>query len=202
MFQIYKNDVRQAQVSAKNHDNWLSAQTSQLKNSLCFINLDTMSNQNPLVPGNDENLDRDKKLKEMGDKTDQNDLAFNTDKNSYELDVKSDNHDYQHDYPYNTAAPNGEDFNSTYDEANPEVADEYIPGETLENDTNSLDNLGMHVDEGQDIELDPIDEILARTPEDDRDDLDEEGYPKNDRGIDAEGYPTKDAGDNDDKLFK
>lgn len=161
-----------------------------------------MSNPNPLVPGNDENLDRDKKLKEMGDTTDQNDLAFNTEKNSYELDVKSDNPDYQHDYPYNTAAPNGEDFDSTYDEANPEMVDEYIPGQTLETDANSLDNLGMHIDEGQDIELDPIDEILARTPEDDRDDLDEEGYPKNDRGIDAEGYPTKDAGDNDDKFVE
>ncbi len=161
-----------------------------------------MNNPNPLVPGNDENLDRDKKLKEMGNTTDKNDLAYNTDKNSYELDVKSDDPDYQHDYPYNTAAANGEDFDSTYDEANPEVADEYIPGQTLATDANSLDNLGMHVDEGQDIELDPIDEVLARTSEDDRDDLDEEGYPKNDSGIDAEGYPTKDAGDNDDKLFK
>ena len=33
------------------------------------------------------------------------------------------------------------------------------------------------------IEVDPIDKILARTPEDSRDDLDEEGYPKNDKPI-------------------
>ncbi len=156
---------------------------------------------------NDDSQNRDKKLKDdLGDRVDQENLLFNADKNSYEIDVKSDDPDYDHDYPYNTAAPNGEDFNSTYDEANPEAVDEYIPNETLESDVDSLDNLGMHVDSGQSIELDPIDEVLARTPEDDRDDLDEEGYPKNDlninKGIDAEGYPTKDAGDNDDQFLK
>jgi hypothetical protein len=41
------------------------------------------------------------------------------------------------------------------------------------------------------VELDPIDEILSHTPEDDRDDLDEEGYPKNDADI---------SGDDDDNL--
>ncbi len=163
-----------------------------------------MSDQNENNSGlNDENLDRDKKLKDdLGDKVDKENLLFNADKNSFEIDVKSDDPDYQHDYPYNTAAPNGEDFNSTYDEANPEAVDEYIPNESLETDVNSLDNLGMHIDKGEIVELDPIDEVLSRTAEDDRDDLDEEGYPKNDRGIDAEGYPTKDAGDNDDQLFK
>ena len=38
----------------------------------------------------------------------------------------------------------------------------------------------MHIDSGKIVELSPTDEALARTPEDDRDDLDEEGYPKND----------------------
>jgi hypothetical protein len=162
-----------------------------------------MSDQNTLDPGLNKDQDRDKKLKDdLGDGTDPGNLVYNAEKNSYEIDVKSDNPDYQHDYPYNTAAPNGEDFNSTYDEANPEAVDEYIPNETLETDVDSLDNLGMHIDSGESVELDPIDEVLSRTPEDDRDDLDEEGYPKNDRGIDAEGYPTKDAGDNDDQFFK
>ena len=163
-----------------------------------------MIDPNTTSPGfNDENIDRDKKLKDdLGDRSETEDLLYNAEKNSYEIDRKSDDPDYDHDFPYNTAAPNGEDFNSTYDEANPEAVDEYVPNETLETDVNSLDNLGMHVDSGQAVELDPIDEILARTPEDDRDDLDEEGYPKNDRGIDTEGYPTKDAGDNDDQLFK
>ncbi|WP_198170206.1 hypothetical protein [Mucilaginibacter arboris] len=160
-----------------------------------------MIDQNTTSPGfNDENLDRDKKLKDdLGNRTDAEDLLYNADKNSYEIDVKSEDPDYQHDFPYNTAAPNGEDFNSTYDEANPEAVDEYIPNESLETD---VDNLGMHIDHGQSVELDPIDEVLSRTPEDDRDDLDEEGYPKNDRGIDAEGYPKKSAGDNDTEFFK
>jgi hypothetical protein len=41
--------------------------------------------------------------------------------------------------------------------------------------------LGMHIDNGEIVDLDPIDEVLGRTPEDRRDDLDEEGYPKNDQ---------------------
>ena len=160
-----------------------------------------MSDANKFYPGfNDENLDRDKKLKDdLGDATNKGDLLYNADKDSYEIDVKSDNPDYQHDNPYNTAAPNGEDFDSSYDEANPEAVDEYIPHENLETDVASL---GMHVDHGQSVELDPIDEVLSRTPEDDRDDLDEEGYPKNDRGIDKEGYLTKNSGDNDTEFFK
>jgi hypothetical protein len=149
---------------------------------------------------NSESLNRDKKLKDdLGDRVDKENLLFNADKNSFEIDVKSDDPDYDHPDPYDTAAPNGEDFNSTYDEANAGALDEYAPSAGLESD---VDSLGMHIDTGQSVELDPIDEILSRTPEDDRDDLDEEGYPKNDRGIDAEGYPTKDAGDNDDQLFK
>jgi hypothetical protein len=40
----------------------------------------------------------------------------------------------------------------------------------------------MHIDsKGKILELDPIDDILSRTPEDSRTDLDEEGYPLNDR---------------------
>ena len=39
----------------------------------------------------------------------------------------------------------------------------------------------MHIDnDGDSVLLSPEDEILARTEEDERDDLDEEGYPKND----------------------
>ena len=70
-------------------------------------------------------------------------------------------------------------MNSTYDEANPyDAGDEYIPNESLETD---VDKLGMHIDGGQIVELDVTDKVLSHTPEDDRDDLDEEGYPKNDR---------------------
>jgi hypothetical protein len=110
--------------------------------------------------------------------TDENNLSFNEDEDSFELDVKGDNPEYDHPDPYNTAVKNGGDFDSTYDEANPQAVDEYIPNETLETD---VSNLGMHIDNGSIVELDPIDEALSRTPEDYRDDLDEEGYPKNDR---------------------
>jgi hypothetical protein len=44
-----------------------------------------------------------------------------------------------------------------------------------------VDKLGMHIDDGEITEIDTIDRVLGHTPEDDRDDLDEEGYPKNDR---------------------
>ncbi|MGN6178964.1 MAG: hypothetical protein ACTHNW_07270 [Mucilaginibacter sp.] len=128
----------------------------------------------------DESVDRDRTLKdELGETIDEEQLNFNADDNSFEYDVKSDDPDYDHPDPYNTAAKNGEDFNSTYDEANPyDSADEYIPNESLETD---VDQLGMHISDGKIVETNPIDEALSRTPEDDRDDLDEEGYPKNDR---------------------
>jgi hypothetical protein len=128
----------------------------------------------------DDSADRDTPLRdELGEKIGKGQLKFNADDNSYEYDVKSDNPDYDHPDPYKTSAKNGEDMNSTYDEANPyDTSDEYIPNESLETD---VDQLGMHIDDGEIVELDPTDELLSRTPEDSRDDLDEEGYPKNDR---------------------
>jgi hypothetical protein len=128
----------------------------------------------------DENADRDKTLKdELGETIDKEDLAYNAESNSFEYDVKSDDPEYDHPDPYNTAAKNGEDMNSTYDEANPfDTADEYIPNESLETD---VDKLGMHIDDGDIVELNAADKALSHTPEDDRDDLDEEGYPKNDK---------------------
>ena len=128
----------------------------------------------------DESVDRDRTLKdELGETIDKEQLKYNAEDNSYEYDVKSDDPDYDHPDPYKTTAKNGEDMNSTYDEANPyDTTDEYIPNESLETD---VDKLGMHIGGEEEVEIDPIDEILSRTPEDNRDDLDEEGYPKNDR---------------------
>jgi hypothetical protein len=128
----------------------------------------------------DENQDRDKSLKDsLGEESDVEDLNYNADDNSFEYDVKSEDPDYDHPDPYNTSVKNGADMDSTYDEANPyDTVDEYIPNESLETD---VDKLGMHVDHGKIVEVDPIDDILSRTPEDNRNDLDEEGYPKNDR---------------------
>ena len=128
----------------------------------------------------DDSVDRDRTLKdELGETIDEEQLNYNADDNSFEYAVKSDDPDYDHPDPYNTSAKNGEDINSTYDEANPyDTADEYIPNESLETD---VDQLAMHISDGDALETNPIDEALSRTPEDDRDDLDEEGYPKNDR---------------------
>jgi hypothetical protein len=138
-------------------------------------------NKDTFYPGfDDDNDDRDKILKDdFGETIDVEDLSYNADEDSFEYDVKSDDPDYQHPDPYNTSVKNGEDMNSTYDEANPfDAVDEYIPHESLETD---VDKLGMHIDDGKIVELDPTDRILSHTPEDDRDDLDEEGYPKNDK---------------------
>ena len=135
-----------------------------------------MNNDNTDPLFSNENDDRDRTLKdELGETIDKQQLKYNAGDNSYEYDVKSDDPDYDHPDPYNTSVKNGDDMNSTYDEANPyDAGDEYIPNESLETD---VDLLGMHIADS--IEVDPVDEALSHTPEDDRDDLDEEGYPKN-----------------------
>ena len=139
-----------------------------------------MSNDNTDPVFDDESVDRDRTLNdELGETIDEEQLKFNVEDNSYEYDVKSDDPDYDHPDPYKTSAKNGEDMNSTYDESNPyDATDEYIPNESLETD---VDSLAMHISDGEIVEVDPIDAALSHTPEDDRDDLDEEGYPKNDR---------------------
>ncbi|MEO6849875.1 MAG: hypothetical protein ABI203_09500 [Mucilaginibacter sp.] len=127
----------------------------------------------------DENSDRDKTLKQSsGEESDAQNLVFDADEDSFEYDVASDDPDYVHPDPYNTAVKDGGDMNSTYDEANPYAVDEYVPNESLETD---VDKLGMHISDENSLEISPEDDILSRTPEDNRTDLDEEGYPKNDR---------------------
>ncbi|MEO7211361.1 hypothetical protein [Mucilaginibacter sp.] len=112
------------------------------------------------------------------DTVDSEDLNFNEAEGSFEYDVKGDDPDYDHPDPYDTTVKNGDDISSTYDEANPyDTKGEYDAARNIETDA---DSLGMHIDSGKIVELDPLDAKLAHTPEDDRDDLDEEGYPKND----------------------
>ena len=139
-----------------------------------------MSAKRPHTPFDNEDDDRDKYLKDsLGEESDAENLAYNADDDSYEYDVESDDPDYVHPDPYHTSVKNGEDMNSTYDEANPyDAGDEYIPNESLETD---VDSLGMHIGGEEEVEVDPIDDILSRTDEDNRPDLDEEGYPINDR---------------------
>ncbi|GAB3929765.1 hypothetical protein [Mucilaginibacter myungsuensis] len=127
-----------------------------------------------------EEQDRDRTLKDdLGETINAEDLNYDEATNSYELDVKGDDPDYDHPDPYDTTVPNGDDISSTYDEANPyDVNGEYDSKRSIETD---VDKLGMHIDDGDIVEVDPADKALSHTPEDDRDDLDEEGYPKNDR---------------------
>lgn len=116
---------------------------------------------------------------DLGETKDFNELSFDKDKNSFEFDVKGEEKDYDHPLPYDTSAPNGEDSISTYDEANPYVGNEYDEDGQVDE---QIDGNGMHIDEtGESVLLDPADKLLAQTEEDFRDDLDEEGYPKNDR---------------------
>lgn len=105
-------------------------------------------------------------------------LSYDKHKQSYELDVKSEDRDYDHPMGYETVAAGAVDDDSTYDEANPYVGDEYARNEEIAED--NLEELGMHIDNGESVKLSPEDEILARTAEDNREDLDEEGYPIND----------------------
>lgn len=115
---------------------------------------------------------------ELNNTDDTENLNYDEATNSYEFDVKGDNPDYDHPDPYDTSAKNGEDMDSTYDEANPyDVNGEYDANRSIETDA---DLLAMHIDDGKIVETSPRDAALAHTPEDDRDDLDEEGYPKND----------------------
>lgn len=114
----------------------------------------------------------------LGETKDFNELSYNKDKNSFEFDVKGEERNYDHPLPYDTSAPNGEDSISTYDEANPYVGNEYDQQGQVDE---QLDDNGMHIDEtGESVLVDPADRILAQTEEDFREDLDEEGYPKND----------------------
>lgn len=138
-----------------------------------------MSNETPTSRFDNDNDDMDRTLRDdLGETIDKEDLKYDADDNSYSYDVKSDNPDYQHEDPYNTSVKNGEDMNSTYDEANPyDATEEYIPKESLATDVGKL---GMHLEKEEELfDLNPIDKALGHTPEDDRDDLDEEGYPKN-----------------------
>ncbi len=134
-------------------------------------------NENPDFVTDPE--DRNTSLNNDSNETaDSENLNYDETTNSYEYDVKSDNPDYDHPDPYDTSVKDGEDMNSTYDEANPyDTKGEYDADRSLETDA---DALAMHIDSGKIVELNPRDAALAHTPEDDRDDLDEEGYPKND----------------------
>jgi hypothetical protein len=110
-----------------------------------------MSNKNTDPVFDDDSADRDTPLRD--------ELGEKIDKG--QLKYNADDNSYEYDVKSD---------NPDYDHPDP-----YKTSET------DVDQLAMHIDNGEIVELDPTDELLSRTPEDSRDDLDEEGYPKNDR---------------------
>ena len=93
------------------------------------------------------------------DTVDSEDLNFNEAEGSFEYDVKGDDPDYDHPDPYDTTVKNGEDISSTYDEANPyDTKGEYDAERSIETDA---DSLGMHIDSGKIVELDPLDLLIV-----------------------------------------
>lgn len=124
-----------------------------------------------------DRTDRDEALKEdLKMEINVEDLAFDFDLNSYELDVINKDPDYIHHDPYDTAVENGRDANSDFDESNPTAMKEYDKNASLETD---LEALAMHVESDREDFF--KEENFSETSEDNRDDLDLEGYPKNDR---------------------
>lgn len=139
--------------------------------------------KDPIVPPEAEQVDETREA--TGE-----DLKYNEAQNSFELDVEMEEEDeYQHEDPYNVVAPDGEDDNSTWDEANLDAADEYRSKET--EFRNQMDKLGMDVVDEKAIQLSDSDEQKAATAEDQRGDLDEEGYPIRE-DADGEGNPVTD----------
>ena len=141
-----------------------------------------MSKKNQFYPGfQDENLDRDKRWKEdLGETRDIDDLSYVEEKDSFEVDVPQQDDVYDHPNPYRTSPVNKSDYDSDFDEANKEALDQYTDEREGQLEDEGFDEDGIHIDDGDIVRLDPVDESLAETPEDQRDDLDEEGYPKND----------------------
>lgn len=125
------------------------------------------------------NLSGEERLDNLSDDTDNvaNDLQYDEKDESYEIDVESNAADYRHPDPYETGAKGGNDMDSDWDEANLTVNNEYDKDGAF---TEEMEESAMHIDRGNIVELDPIDEALAETPEDKKEGLDEEGYPKND----------------------
>jgi len=107
------------------------------------------------------------------------DLAYNAEEASFELDVNDSDPDWDHPADYDTISEGAETDDSTYDSSNPFVGDEYADLDELRADR--LSDNHMHIVGESSLQVSKEDEELARDEEDYRDDLDEEGYPINDR---------------------
>ncbi|RZK50407.1 MAG: hypothetical protein EOO99_01840 [Pedobacter sp.] len=131
-----------------------------------------MKNENKNPKKDAPNLDESKVQQDY----DQN-LIFDEEKQSYTYDVDDKDAVYDHPLPYESVSTGAANDDSTFDEANPYVGNEYeanhIPEDPVEME------YGMHVDDGKILNTSKKDRLLSQTEEDNRDDLDAEGYPKN-----------------------
>ncbi|PRD46864.1 hypothetical protein [Sphingobacterium haloxyli] len=114
------------------------------------------------------------------------DLEFNEAEDSFELDPETGDNAYDHPLPYDTAAPQGEDNNSTYDEENPYTQNEYQDKkEPLEGEIDNFDD--VLVDDS--VQLDEMDEDLSVQPAQQDPDVEDDGYPDKEEntGLNPEG---------------
>lgn len=68
----------------------------------------------PIIPPDPANTD-------SGQEPTGEDLHYNEEADSFELDAETESKEYQHPDPYDTAVAGGGDHMSTYDEANPYI---------------------------------------------------------------------------------
>lgn len=118
-------------------------------------------------------------------------LRYNEDADSFELDAETSDEEYQHPNPYDTATAHGGDAMATYDEANPHTVDEY------ETDSGKSEELDGEFIGGTQNELDEIDEKFTEASEEQPGEVDEEGYPKRD---DTGGQNNPIVSDSDDSI--
>lgn len=129
-----------------------------------------LKNYNP----DDEDLFSDGDIEDRDEEV--NDLAFDENKGSYEFDVEDDDPDWEHPSDYDTVSNGANEDSSVYDASNPYVGSEYADLEDLQED--DINNLGMRIVDKKNLKVSKFDEVISRDEEDQRDDLDEEGYPK------------------------
>lgn len=118
------------------------------------------------------------------DDTTAGDLRYNEEEDSFELNPVTEADEYDHPLPYDTAAPQGEDDNSTYDEENPYTQNEYQ--DTRAEVEADLDLLGTEAAD-ESVQLDELDEQFAEGADEDTEE-----------GVDEEGYPLRDDADGED----
>ncbi|MBE8721326.1 hypothetical protein C4F40_11380 [Sphingobacterium sp. Ka21] len=124
----------------------------------------------------EEDFLEDESIPNDDDALEVDDLSFDEEKGSYKLDVDDDDPDWDHPADYATISEGAEEDSSEYDNSNPLVGNEYAELDELKEQNLSRSN--MHVTSEENLKVSKRDDELSQTEEDYRDDLDEEGYPK------------------------